>query len=821
MKNYFLLFLILSISTLGFSQRGGNRKGRKPSIKGHVSGMVKDSLTKEPIEYAIVELLNARNNKQVNGLITDENGHFKLVGVKTGSYKLKISFIGYTDKLVNDVVLTLSKPDKNLKTIYLSQTDQLLDEIQIVDQRSLVEAKVDKMVYNVAKDPTLAGGDATDVLRKVPMLSVDMDGNVSLRGSSKVKILLNGKPSGLFAEDVGEALEMFPADEIKKVEVITSPSAKYDGEGSAGIINIITKKGIIKGVKGSVKTFLGNQMENMRGSLAIGRGRFGMNTRLGFRYKLPKESTVEFYRKSHSGDNILILSQDGSLDVSRIGVGGVIGAFYDFNAYNSINTSFRLRGHNYDSDGVYLTKKYLNDLENDSYSREENWQRLRSAYSWNADYTRKFSSNKDKKLVLAFQLEGNLNKNNNEKSISNIDVVENNDNNGTNKELTSQLDFVQPIGQSLKLEMGAKSIFRLLKSDFQRSFYLLKNELDSLDIANTDVFHYNQNVYAGYLSGIVKLPYSFGLIAGIRYEKTVISGLFDKADYGFGNDYDNWLTSATISKRFKDFSSLKLSYSERIHRPSLRHINPFVDNRDPLNISYGNPKVSPELTRQIELGYSKFLKGSMINISVFYKRTKAVINTFLRVGADGVSRTSYYNIGSSRAYGFNIFSSLKLFKIWEIRGNFNVNRYVINGTRIRKGLNNKSIRYNAYMSSTLTLAKTWKAEIWGFFNSPKYTLQGKNPSFSMYSIGVQKEVFNKKGKIGLRVVDPFNANKVFLTELEGKTFYQKRELSIPFRSIGLTFSYSFGKLDFKSRRSAINNDDLKSGGGREEDEGDK
>ncbi len=821
MKNIYIAFFVLFILANGFSQHRGRRGGKTASLKGHISGIVIDSVTREPIEYAIVELLNKSNDKQVNGIITDENGRFKLVDIKTGKYKLKVSFIGYTPKILTEVELTLSKPDKNLKNILLAQADHLLDEIQIVDQRSLVESKVDKLVYNVAKDPTLEGGDATDVLRKVPMLSVDMDGNVSLRGSNKVKILLNGKPSGLFSSDVGEALEMFPADEIKKVEVITSPSAKYDGEGSAGIINIITKKGIVKGMKGSIKTFLGNQMEHLRGSIAIGRGRFGMNARLGFRHKLPRESIEEFYRKSTANDNILELKQDGLLDVSRSGFGGVIGAFYDFNAYNSINTSVRLRGYNYNSEGKYLTKTLLNDLEQDNYSREEKWEKLRSAYSWNADYTRKFSSSKDKKLVLAFQLEGNLNKNNNEKSLSNLEIIENNDNQGTNKELTSQLDFVQPLGEAVKFETGAKSILRKLSSDFRRKLYLLDAEKDSIDLANSDIFNYNQNVYAGYISGVFKLPHSFGLIAGLRYELTAISGLFDEAGLNFNHDYDNWLPSMTISKRFKDFSTIKLSYNERIHRPSLRHINPFIDNRDPLNISYGNPKLSPELTRQIEMSYSKFLKGSMVNVSLFYKRTKDVINTFLRVDSNAVSRTSYYNIGRAKSYGINIFTSLKLFKIWELRGNFNVNRYIIQGSRVRKGLKNRSIKYNAFLSSTLSFAKTWKAEIWGFFNSPNYTLQGKNPSFSMYSFGIQKELLNKKGKIGLRLVDPFNADKIFLTELKGKTFYQKRQLSVPFRSIGLTFSYSFGKLNFKSRKSAIRNDDLKSGGGGEEEEGDR
>ena len=808
-----IVFSILMVSASSFAQRGRGmkRENKQQTLKGYISGNVIDSISGETVEFAVVEVLSKRSGKQINGALSDENGHFKIEDVKTGNYKVKVSFLGYTPKIVDNVALTLKNPDKKLGDIYISPSSNMLNEVQIVDQRSLVESKIDKIVYNVSKDPTLTGGDATDVLRKVPMLSVDMDGNVSLRGSSKVKILLNGKPSGLFADDVGEALQMFPADEIKKVEVLTSPGAKYDGEGSAGIINIVTKKGIIKGIKGSVRSFFGDKMESLHGSLAVGKGRFGLNTRIGARYKIPATSTNEFYRETYRDGNTLVYKQNGTSKVSRLGVGGVIGGFYDFNAYNSINTNLRLRGHGYETDGFL-------DVENsnDKYKRYTSGLRSRSTYNWTTDYTKKFKRNKEQKLVLASQVEGNIQKNNNEKYYDYDPTIESNDNNGLNREITLQIDYVHPVNQSVKFELGAKTILRNLTSDFSRIYTLKPSNIDSIDDKNTDIFYYDQNVYAGYLSGTFNLPHRWGMIAGVRYEHTQIKGDFDKFEKKFTNDYDNWFPSITLSKRFKDFSSLKFSYNLRIHRPSLTYINPFVDNKDPYNISYGNPYIAPENTQQYEVGYSKFMKGSMINMSVYYRNTDDVIESYLFIDSSGVSNTTYYNIGKTDYYGVNLFASVKLMKILELRGNFDINKYYIAGDVNNENLKNEGYIYNGFLSSNITIFKDWKAEIWGFFRSPRYTLQGKNPSFSMFSLGIQKEIFNKKGKIGLRLVEPFKADKEFVTELEGSNFYQKNVLSVPFRSIGISFSYSFGKLDFKERKSFIKNDDLKQGGSDDE-----
>ncbi|MEZ4907605.1 MAG: TonB-dependent receptor [Saprospiraceae bacterium] len=802
-------FLIVAmVFNIGFilAQNPGNRPmtPSQPSIVGHITGKVLDSISRQSVEFAIVELLNP-SDKQVNGSLTDENGNFTISDVKTGKYKLKISFMGYNPKFIFGVVTTLKDPDLDVKDILLEPNSVLLSEVQIVDQRSVVESQVDRLVYNVNSDPTLVGGDATDVLRKVPMLTVDMDGNVSLRGSQKVRILLNGKPSGLFAEDVGEALQMFPADEIQKVEVITSPGAKYDAEGTAGIINIITKKSILEGISGSVRGFFGNQMEHGNARLAYGHGRFGINARIGMRYKLPAKSSVDFFRESISDDgSVFTLSQNGYTDVSRNGLHGNIGAYYDLNAFNSFNTNVRLRGFQYSNDGEQNSVFSNSALD---YNRISENIKTNKTIDWSTDYTRKFASNDEKKLVIAFQLETDLSNTENNKSIDTQLYDEANLNDGTNREITTQFDFVQPVSKKWKIELGGKAILRKLTSDFSREF--IYDDHTTVDGDNTDIFYYNQNVFAGYLSMTFQLPKQISLMPGLRYEATNIEGDFKFYDSEFSNAYNNLFPSISVNKKFKDFSNIRVSYDSRISRPSLQYINPFVDNTDPLNVTFGNPEISPELTDNYEIAYSKFLKGATINLSVYYKNTRDVIESYLYVDDEYVSNTTYYNIGTTNALGFNVFSSLTLLKIWQLRGNFNINKYTINSVNLDEDTKNEGYRYNAFLSTSLNLKKGWQAEIWGFFNSPDYTLQGKNPSFSMYSFGIQKDIFNKKAKIGLRIVHPFSKNKVFLTELSGDDFSQTNKVTVPFRSIGISFNYNFGKLNFKERKDVINNMDQK------------
>ena len=371
-----LTFLVFSISLN--AQFGGFGGNSGPKIKGKISGTVIDTSTNLPVGFATISLRKAGRTKIINGTLSEDNGTFSFTDINPGEYDLEISFIGYKEKIIASVETTKKKPDKNIGSVFLFPTDYLLDEVEVTAKRALIENKVDKIVFNAEDDSSIAGGDATEVLRKVPLLSVDLDGNVSLRGSQNVRILINGKPSGMFSTNVADALKMFPADQIKKVEVISSPGAKYDGEGSAGIINIITKKENIEGIAGTINSSVGNRQSNANISLNIGKGRFGFTTNGAVFYSHPVDARNSFTNTSDAGE--VLYSIDGMTNTSRLGFNGSASAFYDFNAYNSINTSITFRGFGFDQEST--SAGALGALLFDRTSTGDN---LFSGYDWNFD----------------------------------------------------------------------------------------------------------------------------------------------------------------------------------------------------------------------------------------------------------------------------------------------------------------------------------------------------------------------------------------------------------------------------------------------------
>jgi len=343
------LFILFIFSANAQFPMGGGSKG--PTIKGKIEGKVLDSLTREVVGFATISLKKKGSSIVLDGVLTEETGLFKFENVVNGSYDLYFSFLGYNEKKVAAVETTLKNPDINIGTVFLVPASYLLDAVEIKEQKLLVENKADKLVFNAENDASIAGGDATDVLRKVPMLSVDLNGNVSLRGSQNVRILINGKPSGMFASNVADALKLFPADQIKQVEVITSPSAKYDAEGSAGLINIITKKQNIEGIAGSVNASVGNRQNSLFTNLNVGKGRLGLSSGAAVFYSTPADGISTFFREDQTALGLRKIQQDGTQRTSRLGGNGSISAFYDFNGYNSINSSFNFRGFGFDLNG--------------------------------------------------------------------------------------------------------------------------------------------------------------------------------------------------------------------------------------------------------------------------------------------------------------------------------------------------------------------------------------------------------------------------------------------------------------------------------------
>ncbi|MGY0038537.1 TonB-dependent receptor [Pedobacter sp. NJ-S-72] len=339
MKRLLLLFASLGLMQQVNAQFNLGGGAQKVTITGRISAVIlTDSFTKQPVDYATVSLMRVKDNKSVNGGVTDAKGKVVLQNVAPEQYKLLIGFMGYKSKTML-VKTSQEKPDLNLGNIYLTGTESNLKEVAIVGKTPMIETKIDKLVYNAEQDVTTAGGNAGDVMRKVPMVTVDIDGNPSLRGSSAVRVLINGKPSGTMSNSVADALKMIPAEEIKSVEVITSPSAKYDAEGAGGIINIITKKKTAQGVNGNAALSVGTRQNNGNFSLNAKQGRLGISSNFGGQYAIPQDTRVVLENDVYSKQSHVF--QDGFTRAKRYGYNGSIGLDYDINGYNSLSTNIK------------------------------------------------------------------------------------------------------------------------------------------------------------------------------------------------------------------------------------------------------------------------------------------------------------------------------------------------------------------------------------------------------------------------------------------------------------------------------------------------
>ena len=611
--------------------------------------------------------------------------------------------------------MTKKNPDINLKEINLEISSEELTEITIEESKPVFESKLDKIIYNVENDNNGASEDATDVLRKAPLLSVDFDGNVELRGSKQIKFLLNGKASSFLSGDLSSALQMIPADEIKSVEIITSPGAKYDGEGEAGIVNIITQKKIIDGYKASLDGSFGTRNNKNGFNLTLGKGRFSMSARGNAWYSWPREGTTTYLRQdwNESGDTNT-LTNDGISNSQWIGYGGGINMYYDINAFNSISSDINIRGRNTPSDNSTILDYNSIDTMysyNSSLLSTNNTTNI----SWNTDYTKTFEDNEEKELSFAYQF-GNRIKN----SISDISEMDNlinlkNINNESNINHTFQLDFSQPINNHL-IEIGGKIIYRNQKMDYET-----KSENLSYKFEN-EIFKYTQLVNATYVSSNLNFENDYSLKIGTRYELTKIKGNWENnSQLPFSNDYYNILPNATLSKKLGTGKSLKLSVNSRISRPSSSYINTNTNISDNKNITIGNPNLTPSTTNQIEIGYNSFGRKYQGSYYIYMKRSENLIESFLRVQND-TSITTYENIGNSDRYGINYYGSVKYKKV-TLRGGFNLYSYNAKDNRLSSN-ERSALLYNYNFGITVNFKNNWKAEGFGFARSPSQTLQG-------------------------------------------------------------------------------------------------
>ena len=792
---------------------------------GYIKGKIKNK-NNINLEFATVSLYNNKDNSLVEGTITNSKGKFLFTDIVEGNYRIEISFIGYKDTSIV-INKTTNNINNNINTIYLKQDAKLLSEINIEDRKLIYEAKIDKIIYNAENDLNETENNATDVLRKTPLVSVDLEDNISLRGSRNIKFLVNGKASSFFSSDVNTALQMIPADEIKSIEVITSPGAKFDGDGDAGIINIVTKKKRIDGYKASIRTNIGSKTLSYNTNFNTGKGKTGFSIRAGsYGSGLSMREGYDIYRRYdwNSNNDTNQLYKIGTSENQFNGYRGSINAYYDINKSNTINTSLSFRGKskpNNTYESVYYTA-YNEETDTTFNYTKKTDQTLK--LEWTTDYIKKYPNHEGKELSVALQIGGNINESNTKLNENNTYTINQNDE--KIHEETFQLDFVYPLKKintkpfenktRFKKKRKQKNIENNIETGFKiinRNREIVYSDLESAIYSNAQQFNYNQLVASGYFSTQIKLPYKIGLKAGVRNEYTRSNSNYNNSS--IENEYNNILPSLTLSKSFSPINSIKISHNQRITRPSIRQINTNVNRMDNKNITTGNPYLIPTETKQYEIGINSFKRVFQSSIQIYYKHSKNVIESFLDTVENGVSKSTYKNIGQSKQNGISLFTGLSLKKI-NLRGGLNL--YTYSGKDVDLGYTNWTkpvVLYSYNFNFNINITKRWKAESFAFFRSPSQSIQGKSTSFSMMSIGIKRDFKNKKGSFGFRIIEPFNKNKIFRSDLDGEFFSQSSTKTIPFRSFAFSFNYSLGKLKFKQIKTNIKNDDIQNDSGNE------
>jgi outer membrane receptor protein involved in Fe transport len=831
MKNLVVLFFS-ALSTLGYAQYPQSPDGAQRSSSavektadgnGKISGTVLDGETNLPVEFATVALLDASTGKVVNGTVADAKGKFNLVKISDGTYNVAISFIGYETQTINAIKISGKDNDLNLGTIKLSTGSKVLNEVVVEGKKDLIEERVDRTIYNAENDATAKGGDATDVLKRVPLLSVDLDGNVSLRGSSNIQVLINGKPSTIMASSVADALKQISADQIKSVEVITAPSAKYDAEGSGGIINIITKKNTLEGLtlgidagigyRGSNLGLNGNYRKKKMGFSLGGWGRANYNVNGTFQND--QTFTDSNRRTFQQGDN----ESDGVFGNYSLGWD------YDINKNNSLAASLRYGVRNNNSYQDQLSAvTFIDDVVVSKTLSDNTTLGQSGTVDANFTYTHLF-----KKPQQEFSVLGSYSRNDRTNDFlttsfdtDNMALLNNgkNENDGVNTEYTFQVDYQTPISTNQMFETGLKNIRRTVTSDFRTSLDRDGDGLYEETIStNTNQLNYNQDVASAYGSYTYSAKNGVSLKAGLRYEYTLIDAFTQTESDIEIPEYGVLLPSLNASKKLKNGNTLKASFNKRIQRPSIQFLNPNKQQtNNGLNQTIGNPQLDPEYTDNYEVGYTTFVKGVSLNFTGFFRNSSNALQSFREpspFGGDTII-TRYDNIGKEQAYGSSAFANISLGKL-SLSGGGDVYYAVLdnNVPNPDERASNQGWVFSGRMFGGYSFEKGWGLQFFGFYRGNRVLLQGEQGGFGFYSLAVRKDFKNKRGSYGLGVENFLSESITIKNETTTNTIDQRGFVTQ--NNIGFRFniSYRLGKMSFDNqprRRRSINNDDMKEGG---------
>ncbi len=783
-----------------------------------ISGIVVDSALTSAVEFANVALYSLTTNKLVDGTVADDKGRFTLARVAPGPYKILISFIGFSAKTIPDVTVVKGQ-DVNLGPIRLMSRTKTLNEVTVTGQKALVEDKVDRLVFNADRDLSSKGGDATDILKKVPMLTVDLAGNVSLQGSPNVRVLINNKPSSILAGNLADALRQIPADLIKTVEVITSPSARYDAEGTGGIINIITKKNTLQGVHLDVDGGLGNRASNVGLNGNFRKGKVGLSLTGNGRaiYNKAYSDLQQDTRIPNADQSISTVRTSQQIDAFDHGMFGqyALGLDYDLAKNQSLTANARFGMRNLNRDQHQTNNIFTDAAPGVPARRDVNSHDLNNSVDLNVDYLHTYKPQQEWSISSQYS-RSNLTNNFDANLLGTAGETtsrQRNLNFNTSTEFVLQTDYQTPITERQSLEFGGKTTIRQVNSTYQYQIAGPTTPYATDVTRPSGLLDYNLSIGAAYLSYSLTTLSKITIKAGARYEYTHVSAAVQQGPINIPA-YGKLVPSVNISRKITENGTLKLAYNRRIQRPGVQDLNPNFNAANPLNIRKGNPYLRPEITDRIELGYSTYIKKTYLNFTVYTRLNRDDIQSLSQRSDTlaGAVVTTVSNIGKEYNYGGNIFGTFTLTPTWTANINLELMYRFISGLAPDLSgesvtLSNRGFRVGGRFDTQAQLGKGWAVQA-GFGSRGRDTqLQGYRTGFAQYSMGVRKEFASKRGSLGLAADNFLTNGQTFSTVLHSAPFDQNFKQKLYNSTVRLTFSYKLGRLNVDERKKRKGGDD--------------
>ena len=789
-----LILVLLFSSLFSFAQQGP----ALPKIK--ITGKVVEKISKQPLEYATVTFLAPNNPKPVAGGITNPKGEFD-IEIKPGVYDIKIEFISFK---INEIKQKKLQSNTSLGLILLEEDANQLDEVIIRSEKTTVEIKLDKKVYNVGSDLMVKGGTVSDVLDNIPSVSVDVEGNVSLRGNDNVRVLIDGKPSN--AINIAEALRLIPADAIEKVEIITNPSARYDAEGGGGLLNIILKKGKNQGLNGTFIASTGYpETYGLSGNLNYKSKNFNLFTTQGYNDRNNPGNAFTDSRYLNSDNTTRnYVNETRENERNSKGYNGNFGMEWNLSESLSWTNTFNYRKSNGDNiDNVF--QNYYNSGFNYDYTR--NRVNAESSDSENVEFTTNFTKKFKKdghKLTIDGSFSTNDDKNDalitDKATNTNVVKFDNTINNHTQNRNLLQMDYVLPFGKGSQFEAGYRGDFAELTTDY-------RVENDGLLNTNfTNTLQYKEQVNAIYTQYGVKIN-KFSALFGLRFEDSNID-VNQLATNDFNNKkYNNFFPSAFFTYEISDESSASVSYSRRIQRPRGRMLNPFSNLSSNINIFVGNPDLNPAFSDAIDFGYIKRWEKLTFNTSLYVNKTTDVFQFARRESGDFINGTpiiisSPINLATEYRTGFEFTLNYSPYKWWKLNGNFNFFRNETQGNYVYTNFNNNVITQNFDNTSTswftrITSKVTLPYKIdWqtnASYNGAQKMAQGKSLGVFAANLAFSKDIMKDKGTLSFNVSDVFNSRKRNMETYLPGVVSSYSEMQWRERQFSLSFTYRFNK----------------------------